>query len=59
VFWIAEFSGGAFAGLLYNLFIKNAQSDGQAPDSEKFEVVAEIVGTTDGNNLAADTSTDK
>ncbi|ETO27383.1 major intrinsic protein [Reticulomyxa filosa] len=38
IFWIAEYAGGAFAGLLFNLFIKNSQADGKAAESEKFEI---------------------
>jgi len=38
VFWIAEFGGGAFAGMMYNMFIKSTQSDGKA-ESETFESI--------------------
>jgi len=50
VFWISEFAGGALAGLVYNVFIKNAQADGKALDSEVFEVAPETAdGTGDLN----------
>jgi len=40
-FWIAQFSGGAFAGFVYNTFIKNSQSDGKALEPETFEAAPE------------------
>jgi len=45
VFWLAEFAGGAAAGVLYNTFIKNAQSDGKALELETFEAAPD---NTDG-----------
>jgi len=52
VFWLAEFLGGALAGLLFNLCIKNALADGKAPDSDKFEVADAV------DNAAAQTKTE-
>jgi len=47
VFWLAEFCGGAFAGILFNTFIKNSQADGKALENETFQV-ADMPDNTDG-----------
>jgi len=42
VFWLSEFLGGAIAGVIFNVFIKNAQADGKASDTERFEVAEAV-----------------